>query len=86
VTLALSAPFDMTGYSKDIPITTAHTSITIVGNGAVFDPGSGDGRFFLLRGVAVVLVTSHVTLQNGSGIWVVVRFTPNPPTKTPSLS
>jgi hypothetical protein len=38
----LSTPFDMTGFqccASVIYIDTAHTAITIVGNGAVFDAG-----------------------------------------------
>ena len=63
VTLTLSTPFDMTGFSSSIFIDTAQTSITIVGNAAVFDAGGKD-RFFYV-GDAVALVMSNVTLQNG---------------------
>ena len=62
-TLALSTPFDMTGFSSYINMYTAQTVITIVGNGAVFDAG-GKGYFFYV-GDAVELVMSNVTLQNG---------------------
>ena len=62
-TLTLSTPFDMTGFSSSIDMTTAKTAITIVGNAAVFDAG-GKGRFFYV-GQAVALVMSNVTLQNG---------------------
>jgi predicted outer membrane repeat protein len=66
VTLTLSTPFDMAGFqlgsSIDIGDHTAQTSITIVGNGAVFDAGGKD-RFF---GVSYyMLVMSNVTMQNG---------------------
>ena len=63
MTLTLSTPFDMTGFSSYIFINTAQTAIIIVGNGAVFDAGGKD-RFFLV-GDAVALVMSNVTLQNG---------------------
>jgi hypothetical protein len=46
-----------------LPPPWANTSITIVGNGAVFDAGGKD-RFFIV-GDAVALVMSNVTLQNG---------------------
>jgi hypothetical protein len=104
VVLALSTPFDMTGFQSGsciemhtthkctctssnpaappswcevncpcpgslppckcvLPPPWANTSITIVGNAAVFDAG-GKGRFFIV-GDAVALVMSNVTLQNG---------------------
>ena len=64
-TLTLSTPFDMTGFQSGsaIYIRTAHTAITIVGNGAVFDAGGKDCFFSV--GDAVALVMSNVTLQNG---------------------
>jgi hypothetical protein len=64
VTLTLSTPFDMTGFqccASVIHIDTAHTAITIVGNGAVFD-ARGQQNFFFVR---QSLVMSNVTLQNG---------------------
>jgi hypothetical protein len=76
VALTLSTPFDMTGFAAGsaIEIETEHTTITIVGNGAVFD-GGGKDRFFLLAGGGkgyqslqdVALVMSNVRLQNGAG-------------------
>jgi hypothetical protein len=76
VTLALSTPFDMTGFHADpddssIHISTAQTAITIVGNGAVFDAGGAFSRggFFCVGSFyeqAMVLVMSNVTLQNGN--------------------
>jgi hypothetical protein len=63
VTLTLSTPFDMTGFSSHIGIGTAQTSITIVGNGAVFDAGNLEYFFFV--GPAVALAMSNVTLKNG---------------------
>jgi hypothetical protein len=76
VTLTLSTPFDMTGFSSYIEISTAHTAITIVGNGAVFD-AEGKGNFFYVHlsnfdAAERVLVMSNVTLQNGvnSAIYV----------------
>jgi hypothetical protein len=62
MTLTLSAPFDMTGFSN-IEMDTANTAITIVGNGAVFDAGGKDCFFSVYQ--AVALVMSNVTLQNG---------------------
>jgi hypothetical protein len=70
VTLTLSTPFDMTGfqYGSQIIMLTANTSITIVGNAAVFD-ARGKGYFFFVGNTnvdsAVALVMSNVTLQNG---------------------
>jgi predicted outer membrane repeat protein len=66
VTLTLSTPFDNGDplWTNQIEITTAHTSITIVGNGAVFDAG---GKYYFFRVYqAVELVMSNVTLQNGN--------------------
>jgi predicted outer membrane repeat protein len=63
VTLTLSTPFDMTGFSSFIDMKTAKTAITIVGNAAVFDAGGKDRFFYVDR--AVALVMSNVTLQNG---------------------
>jgi hypothetical protein len=62
VALALSTPFVMAGFQSDsaIAMHTAHTAITIVGNGAVFDAG-GKGRFFYVD-QAVALVMSNVAL------------------------
>jgi parallel beta-helix repeat protein len=64
VTLTLSTPFDMAGFSSSISMQTAQTAITIVGNAAVFDAG-GKNRFFYVES-AVALVMSNVTLQNGN--------------------
>ena len=63
VTLTLSTPFDMTGFSSEIEMETAKTAITIVGNAAVFDAGGKDSFFYVHQ--AVALVMSNVTLQNG---------------------
>jgi hypothetical protein len=63
MTLTLSTPFDMTGFSSYIHMQTAQTSITIVGNGAVFDAGGKDRFFWVDK--AVALVMTNVTLQNG---------------------
>ena len=63
MTLTLSTPFDMTGFSSYIFINTAQTAITIVGNAAVFDAGGKDNFFIVYP--AVALVMSNVTLQNG---------------------
>jgi predicted outer membrane repeat protein len=67
VTLTLSTPFDMTGFSSAIVMQTAQTAITIVGNGAVFDAGRKDYFFWVGNAVVphVALVMSNVTLQNG---------------------
>jgi hypothetical protein len=65
VILTLSTPFDMTGFQEPILVMTAQTSITIVGNGAVFD--AGGKTYFFFVDTAVTLVMSNVTLQNGSG-------------------
>jgi predicted outer membrane repeat protein len=64
--MTLSTPFDMTGFQSgsQIYIGTAQTTITIVGNGAVFD-ARGGGIFFVVHD-AVALVMSNVTLQNGN--------------------
>jgi predicted outer membrane repeat protein len=62
VVLTLSAPFSMTGYTP-IEVTGATTSITIIGNGAVFDAAKR-GRFFHLDKNAT-LVVANVTLKNG---------------------
>ena len=62
-TLTLSTPFDMTGFSSAIVMQTAKTTITIVGNAAVFDAGGKDSFFYVHQ--AVALVMSNVTLQNG---------------------
>jgi hypothetical protein len=62
-TLTLSTPFDMTGFSSAIDMTTAKTAITIMGNGAVFDAGGKDNFFNVYPLVALVM--SNVTLQNG---------------------
>jgi hypothetical protein len=60
MTLTLSTPFDMTGFSSHIDMYTAKTAITIVGNGAVFDAG-GKACFFDVAD-KVALVMSNVTL------------------------
>jgi predicted outer membrane repeat protein len=72
VTLTLSTPFDMTGFQSGscIDIDTAQTSITIVGNGAVFDAAGKDGFFDMGCSAPTTcgaVVMSNVTLQNSGG-------------------
>jgi hypothetical protein len=69
IVLTLASPFSMTGYAGCIPISGEHTSVTIVGNGAVFtekkNSGNVGGFFVIENGAALAMaaVTSRETTQ-----------------------